>query len=146
MDPSTASDPCTERGGGQKRQGRSRDDGGGRGAPVARGGTASSFSDWWSARGYEWETHQGNEHRDGGPSPAADGEATPHVALESHAASAGPGASPPGFGGGAEHDDAGTGTAALALDDEGAVPLRAISLKKIIFKNQNPNKSTNNWF
>ena len=122
MDPSTATDPRMERGGGQKRQGRSRDDGGGRGAPVARKGAISSSSNWWSARGYEWETHQGNEHRDGGPSPAVDGEATPHVALEGHAASAGPGASPPGFSGGAERDDAGTGTGALALGDEGAVP------------------------
>ena len=81
MDPSTATDPRVVRGGGQKRQGRSRDDEGGRGPPMAREGAAASSSNWWSARGYEWETHQGNEHRDEVPSPAADGEATPHVTL-----------------------------------------------------------------
>ena len=126
MDPSTAFDPLAERGGGQKQQDRSRDDGGGRSAPVARGAAASSSSTWWSAGGCEGSTHQGNEHRDAGPSPAAGGEAAPRAALDGHAASAGHDAPPPPASavapGGAERGDDGAETGTPALNDGEAVP------------------------
>ena len=67
MDPSAAFDPRAERGSGQKRQDRSRDDGGGRGAPVARVAAASSSSTWRSAAGCEGSTHQVNERREADP-------------------------------------------------------------------------------
>ena len=117
MDPSTASSPPAERGGGQERQGRSRNGWDDSGTPAAWGCAASSSSTWWEGGGSGGCAHQDNGHRDAGPSPADDGAAAPHAAPDGHAAAAGPGEPPPGLGNGAKRDDAATETGTTAVND-----------------------------
>ena len=96
MDPGTATEPGTDRAGGQKRQGRSRDDEDGRGAPVARGGAAASSTDW-STRGPGGGTGEGVEDRGDEASPADDHETTEPDLHVGQLPPTDPGASPPGL-------------------------------------------------
>ena len=127
MDPSTATEAGTGRGGGQKRQERSGDAEDGRGAPVARGSTAASSSGWWSARGPGWgEGHDGEGRREV-PPPAAGCGATATDPNRGHVVPSGASASPPGFDADAEHDGAASGTGTHALDAEGMAPCPLVS-------------------
>ena len=115
MDPGT-----TARAGGQKRQGRSKDNEDDRGAPVARGGAAASSADWWTAENPEEGLSGGIEDRGGEATPVDDhgaAEPDPHAGQRPPAD---PGASPLDPASGAVGTGAGSSTAEHAVGAEAA--------------------------